>query len=175
MYKVSDNNLRVTARVSKNSKDIMSGEGSDAPLQTTEANDRNAQNRNQGRSRSNRRVNNRTVLSSPINFEGETSEIGVVIGLRIEKFHKKAGYQFFVEKVGNYVVKKLTDGADIKMLITEGKDPVRVYEENNLPKGLSESEKDDPVRDAILKEEIKQFVSRKNNIRRNIQTTFGLV
>ena len=73
------------------------------------------------------------------------------------------------------MVKKLTDGADIKMLITEGKDPVRVYEENNLPKGLSESEKDDPVRDAILKEEIKQFVSRKNNIRRNIQTTFGLV
>ena len=124
----------------------------------------------------NRRINNsRTNFSSPITFEGECDKIGVVIGLRIERFHKKSGYQFFVEKVGNYIVKKLTDGADIKMLLTEGRDPIKTFEENNLPESLGAEDQDDPIKDAILKEEIKQYVSRNNNIRRNVQTAFGLI
>ena len=80
----------------------MSNEIPTAAVQTTENNSGAVQTRNQGnRNNSARRFNSRSALASPINFEGETSEVGVVIGLRIEKFYKKAGYQFFAEKIGN--------------------------------------------------------------------------
>ena len=54
------------------------------------------------------------------------------------------------------------------MLLTKGKDPVKLFEDKNMPEALSGQDKDDPVKEAILKEEVKQFVARKNNIRRNI-------
>ena len=86
----------------------MSEENSNAPAQTAKTSNRNTQNRNQGnRNNNNRRFNNRTIISSPINFEGETGDIGVVIGLRIETFHKKAGYQFFCRESWQLCSKKV--------------------------------------------------------------------
>ena len=85
------------------------------------------------RTRTNRRTTHNQV-SNPINYEGECSEVGAILGLKVEKFNKKASYEVFIEKVSNYIVKKYTDGADIKTLLIEGKDPVEEYEINNMPK-----------------------------------------
>jgi hypothetical protein len=97
-------------------------------------------------------------LSNPINYEGECDKVGVILALRVERFNKKGSYEQFIEKIYNYIIKKYTDGADIKTLLTDGKDPIKAYEENNLPTALTEEERNDPVKDAILKEEAKQFV-----------------
>ena len=44
-----------------------------------------------------------------------------------------------------------------------------------MPVPLDDDSSKDPILEAILREEVKQFVTRKNNIRRNIQRTFGLI
>ena len=122
-----------------------------------------------------RRNNNHVTLSNPVNYDGECDKVGGILALRVEKFNKKLPYEQFIEKIVNYITKKYVDGADIKPLLTDGKDPVRAYENKNKPKPLPDEDKDDPVMDAILKEEVKQFVMRKNNIRRNIQSAYSLV
>merc|ERR1712071_673998 len=135
----------------------------------------NATNINPRSGTSTRRSNNQVVLSNPTSYEGECEKIGDILALKVEKFNKKVSYEQFVEKITNYVTKKYIDGADIKLLLTEGKDPVKIYEEKNMTRSLTAEEQSDPVKDAILKEEIKQYVLRKNIIRRNIQATFSLV
>ena len=108
------------------------------------------------RSRANAwRNNNQVVLSNPTSYEGEFEKIGAILALKVEKFNKKVSYEQFVEKITDYVTKKYIYGADIKLLLTEGKDPVKIYEEKNMPRSLTAEEQSDPVKDAILKEEIK--------------------
>ena len=118
-------------------------------------------------SRNNRRnAGGQTTSSNPITYEGECEKVGCILALKVEKFHKKVSYEIFIEKICNYVVKKYTDGADIKILLTHQKDPIVEYEQHNMPKAQGDDK--DPVMEAILREEIKQFVARKNNIRRNV-------
>ena len=122
-----------------------------------------------------RRNNNQGVPSNPIGYEGECDKIGAVLALKTERFHKKVTYEVFIEKICNYVIKKYSNGADVKPLIMEGKDPIEIYERKHMPAPLPSDKKDDPILEAIMREEIKQYVVRKNNIRRNIQSTFGLI
>ena len=73
----------------------------------------------------NRRSNNQGTPTNPIGYEGEGEKAGAIAALKVERFHKKTSYEVFVEKIINYIVKKYSDGADIKPLIKEGKDPIK--------------------------------------------------
>ena len=95
--------------------------------------------------------------------------------LRAERLHKKASYEQFIEKLCNYIVQAYADGADIKVLLVKGRDPIKAYENKFMPRPLLDKDKNDPVKDAILKEEVKRFVARKNNICRNIECVYSLI
>ena len=152
-------------------------ETGDVPKGTDPGNSGPSDNSSQNGRRNNTRRSgsNPVVLSNPVTYEGECDKVGAILALKTERFNKKATYEQFVEKICNYIVKKYTDGADIKMLLTKGKDPVKLFEDKNMPEALLGEDKDDPVKEAILKEEVKQFVARKNNIRRNIQSAYSLI
>ena len=81
------------------------------------------------------------MLSNPVTYEGEGKKVGAILALKTERFNKKATYEQVVEKICNYIVKKFTDGADIKMLLVKGKDPVKTFEDKNMPRPLSNENK----------------------------------
>ena len=131
--------------------------------------------KSRGGNNTQRNMNSVVNPSNPADYEGECKKVGAILGLRSERLHKKVSYEQFIEKLCNYIVQAYADGADIKVLLMKGRDPIEAYEDKLMPSPLSNEDKDDPVKDAILKEEIKQFVARKNNIRRNIQSAFSLI
>ena len=157
----------------------MSSPNAQATTTTGEANndDGRSESNSSNRSRNNRRNGGAqvTTSSNPITYEGECEKVGAILALKVEKFHKKVSYEVFVEKICNYVVQKYTTGADIKVLLTHQKDPIKEYEANNMPEAPSGEDMTNPVTEAILREEIKQFVARKNNIRRNVQSVYSLL
>ena len=96
---------------------------------------------------------------------------------RLERFDKKVQYQVFIEKVTNYVISNLKDGGDIQTVYTELKDPTNNFQEQNKPIKLLPDDFGgiDEVHQEIYKEEVKQFVQQKINIRRNVEKSYGLV
>ena len=52
---------------------------------------------------------------------------------------------------------------------------LKKFEKKHMPSPLPDDKKKDPIFDAIMKEEVKQYVIRKNNINGNIQSAFGLI
>ena len=50
-------------------------------------------------------------------FEGETPEIGCVLGLRNEKITKKVPFDTFRDKIADFIVKKLDNAMDIMLIV----------------------------------------------------------
>ena len=95
-------------------------ETGDVPKGTDPGNSGPSDNSSQNGRRNNTRRSgsNPVVLSNPVTYEGECDKVGAILALKTERFNKKAMYEQFVKKICNYIVKKYTDGADIKMLLT---------------------------------------------------------
>jgi hypothetical protein len=86
---------------------------------------------------SNRRNNNnQTALTNPVGYEGECERVDAILALRVEKYNKKASFEQLMEKNCNYVVKENTDGGDIKPLLMEGKDPIKIFTSKHMPTPL---------------------------------------
>ena len=94
-----------------------------------------------------------------------------------EKFDKKVQFQVFLEKLGTYIVSNRKDGGDIQPLYANLTDPsdnlVAKYKPAKPEYDVSGDV--DEVDMEIYREEVKQFVQRKTNMRRNLEKTYGLV
>ena len=122
---------------------------------------------------------NNIISSNPITYEGSDPTLGYVLAMRVEKFHKKLPFHQFTEKAYYHMVATVKDGADLYPLFKELKDPQSDLLKNNMPvkPDLDEDEEDSVVETetAIYNEEIKQFVQRKLNLRRNMQKSYALI
>ena len=132
------------------------------------------------RSRQNqRRRQQRPTLSNPTSYGGENESIGVILALRAERFDKKVSFQEFIDKVSNYVVSNFKDGGDIQPLFVDLIDPTKEFQTKNKPVKPEEVDEEenptDEVDQEIYKEEVKQFVQRKMNLRRNLEKSYGLI
>ena len=116
---------------------------------------------------------NQIQLSNPTNYEGETPEIGCVIGMKYEKFDRKVPFETFLENMNNYAITNLKDGATLQSLFLDKKDPIDAFKKEQRPTALDENA--DDVDKEIFKESIKQYVSMETNARRNLQKTYGLM
>ena len=128
----------------------------------------------------NRRRQARPMSINNQTYTGECEDLGYILALRSEKFDKNVSFQIFMEKLATYVVSHLKDGGDIQAIFTEMKDPTKSFNELHKPtkpkKDESSEESDiDEVDLEIYKEEVKQFVQRKMNLRQNIENSYGLV
>ena len=124
------------------------------------------------RSRFEKKRNNNINSANPITYEGECAAVGAVLALKFEKFHKKIPYEQFVDKINQYVLGNYKDGSDIKCLLKKLEDPMDTLKKY-LPEDIDENAS--AVEKEIQKEEIKQYVARKTNLRRNIEKVFGLI
>ena len=85
----------------------------------------NTTNRNENaRTPRNPRNLNATQHTDPNSFGGNIPEIGAVLGLKYERFKKKAAsFEIFLEKVSIYVISNLKDGCDTKSMFRKTEDP----------------------------------------------------
>ena len=145
------------------------------PNHTGSRNQRNNNsNNNQRNTTTNNNQINGVVHTNPHNYEGANTDVGAVIGLRHEKFKKKApSFESFLETLSTYVVSTLKDGSDMKPLFDKMTSPF--IKLNNKHKPSKPTEEADAVDMDIYKEEVKQFVTRSANLRRNREKTFGLI
>ena len=98
--------------------------------------------------------------------------------MRSEYFDKNVSFQEFTDKVANYVVSNFKDGGDIQPLFVDLIDPTRGFQTKNKPVKLEsgqDEEDTDEVDQEIYKEEVKHFVQRKMNLRRNLEKSYGLI
>ena len=121
---------------------------------------------------------NNPPTSNPSNYEGECTDLGVILALRIERMSKKVPFHQFIEKVYFYIVTNFKDGGDLYPLFHGLSDPINTLLKKHKPTKPIKKEEGEPMDDVdmeIYKEEIKQFVQRKMNLRRNMEKTYGLV
>ena len=121
------------------------------------------------RARFKRRRNNNVNSANPVTYEGECPAVGAILSLKFEKFHKKLPYEQFVDKVNQFVLGNYKDGSDIKCLLKKLENPMEALKKY-LPQEIDESTSS--IKKEIQKEEIKQYVARKTNLRRNIEKVF---
>ena len=130
-----------------------------------------------GRPNTQRRRQTRQITSNSFSYKGQCEEIGVLLALRSEKFDKKVRFQVFIENSSTYVISNLKDGGDIQCMYKDFKDPTANFQSMN--KSIKPDPSTDPNVDEVdvdlYKEEVKQFVQRKMNLRRNIEKSYGLI
>jgi len=88
-------------------------------------------------------------------WEGDTPDIGAVLGLRTEYLNKKTSFRVFMEKMEEYILRKLDNGGDVLPLVREQKDPRVSFEKKHLPKELSTEDKRAKLRLRFTKKESK--------------------
>ena len=122
---------------------------------------------------------NHIVHTNIHSFEGATSDIGTVLGLRHEKFkHKAPSFESFLEKVSTFAISNFKDGGDLKPLFRKMTDPADVFKSKKKPKKPvpdDDTKTVDLVYIDIYKEQIKLYVTRESNLRRNMEKTFGII
>ena len=109
----------------------------DSPSTSSGSNASNSNSNGTGRALRN---TNSLVHTNPNNFEGATSDIGAVLGLRHEKFkHKAASYESFLEKVSTYAISNIKDYGDLKPLFnfTPCDDGLYYYDINTVNKFMN--------------------------------------
>ena len=125
-----------------------------------------------------RRRQQRPTTSNPTSYVGENKSVSIILALRLEQFDKKVSFQEFSDKVANHVVTNFKDGGDIQPLFVDLIDPTREIQVKNKPikpETNEDEENPDEVDLEIYKEEVKQFVQRKMNLRRILEKSYGPV
>ena len=150
----------------------------DPPNTDNGSNNNSNGNHNSGSGRSS--CNSNSVVHTDTNsFEGATSDIGAVLGLRHEKFkHKTASFESFLEKASTYAISNFKDGGDLKPLFRKMTDPSKSFKEKKKPTAPEPEDENapiDPVDLDIYREQIKLYVARESNLRRNMEKTFGII
>ena len=86
-------------------------------------------------------------VSNPSNYEGECSDLGVILALRIERFNKKIPFHQFIEKVYFYIVTNFKDGGDLYPLFHGLTNPVELLLKKHKPFPPVKREDDEPIDD----------------------------
>ena len=99
--------------------------------------------------------------------------------MRVEQLNKKLPFHQFVEKVYYHAVTTYKDGGDLHPLFFEFENPLNSLVNKHWPiKREPVDYKDETVDEVdleIYKEEIKQFMQRKLNLRRNTEKAYDLI
>ena len=128
-------------------------------------------------SNSNRRNDNRknVFTNNEKTWQGNTPDVGAVLGLRTEFLDKKVSFRVFMEKMEEHAVRKLDNGNDLIPLMREQVDPRISFENTHLPKVLTAVEKLNEVKVEVHKQRIKMYVNREIELNMNMTKIYGLV
>ena len=93
-------------------------------------------------------------------FEGDTPEIGCVVGLKSEKITAKVQFDTFRDKVTEFILKELTNGIDVVPYVKDMEDPSEDFVRRFLPTNLTTSERQDHVKKGVFEQKLKKYVDR---------------
>ena len=108
-------------------------------------------------------------------WEGEEPKVGGVLGLRSEWLDKKVSFEVFLEKTTDYILRKFTNPRDIVGAVRDLKDPSTNFRKHNLPKNLSNKQKESDVEVAIQAQRIKLYAVREADMKNNMDKVYGIV
>lgn len=110
-------------------------------------------------------------------FAGATPEIGGILCVPAEThLNKRVGFVRFKDLLATYIVKSMKDGVLIVTALDKNLDPVAEFDRNfreRMSKGTAPTA--GTIEDMILREEVKEFVTRKRGLEMNITKIFALV
>ena len=86
-----------------------------------------------GRANASRSNSNQIQSTNQINFEGDNPDVGAVLGLRVERFHKKATYTLFVERIYNYIISNYKNGHDLRPMFKRNINPTTNFDTKHKP------------------------------------------
>ena len=144
---------------------------------TNSSNSNQTRNDTNSSSNNNRRNDNRrnTFTNNERTWQGNTTDVGAVLGLRTEYLDKKVSFRVFMEKMEEYAVRKLDNGSDLIPLMRDQVDPRISFEKTHLPKELTVKEKENEVKVEVHKQRIKMYVNREIELNMNMTKVYGLV
>ena len=140
-------------------------------------NNNNSGNNNRNNNNNNRRNDNRRNLFSgkKRTWAGDKADVGAVIGLRTEYLDKKVSYRVFIEKMIEYVLRKVDDASDVLPILSQEKDPIPIFQAEQMPKPLTDEQKKNDVLSAIQTQRIKKYVDREICVETNVKRIYGLI
>ena len=95
--------------------------------------------------------------------------------MRTEWLDKKVPFRVFIEKMIEYVLRKLNNPSYILPLLRENKDPVKVFKEKHITTELSEAYRGSGMLVAIHQQRIKKLVDREMQLESNMCKLYGLI
>ena len=99
-----------------------SGDENSGAMTGSESNDNIDSNTQRSRTSSNRRrtdSRNNVSSSNERTLEGDTPEIDAVLSLRTEYLNKETSFCVFMEKMEEYILRKLDNGSEVLPLVRE--------------------------------------------------------
>ena len=110
------------------------------------------------------------IGSNDKSWLGAKSEIGAVLGLKMEKLNHKATFEVFREKMCTYILSEFTNPKDILSIIKRMTSP-----HIKKPTALSDTAKDDEIEVYIQQERVKMYVKRETIMNNNEDKLYGLI
>ena len=105
---------------------------------------------------------------------GEHPDLGVVIGLRSERFNYKVTFTTFQEKLKIYALTNFKEAKDIIQIIENFEDPKDTIE-SEQPTDLTDTEKVNQVTLWLKQERVKEYLARLKALKNNKESLYGLI
>ena len=115
----------------------------------------------------NRRGLNSAQLTNHITREGDNIKVNGVVGMKIEKNHRKVLFETYKDKIMSYVISNYKNGGDINLIFKKLEVPINTIAIKNKHKSLVNTAYQ--TENNIQRERIKQFVLREYRLRSNME------
>ena len=127
----------------------------------------NKQNNNYNNRRGLNNNRNSAQLTNHITREGENIKVNGVVGMMIEKTHRKVPFETYKDKIMSYVISNYKNGGDINLIFKKLEVPINTIAIKNKHKSLVNTAYQ--TENNIQRKRIKQFVLREYRLRSNME------
>ena len=136
-------------------------------------------NNNRGSQNRNRNRVNTYVSNHQKDWKGDSEEIGVVLGIKIEKLNNQTSVDGLIEKLEGHIKRTFEYYEDVLCLVTEGQDPVAKLEaeKNNLITAdqRKKIQDGDVFELALMKDTITRYGNRQATLKKNVGKIFETI
>ena len=84
-------------------------------------------------------------------------------------------FDIFSEKLGNYIIREVTNASDLVCVVRDMKYPIKYFENNQNLNSMSVDDRKDPINVAIQQQFVNNYVNRDSGLRRNHENIYGIV
>ena len=120
------------------------------------------------------KTSSRVAYKQGYNYEGENSDISLVLALPSEKLSNKVVFTTFIDKMKNYVLTTFEEGKDMMPILEYMVDPKTMIEAEE-PIDLTTEEMKSAVKQWLKQEEVKQHSKRLKFLKHNKEKLYALI